>query len=180
MKKLIILTIAVFNSVFAQAQNTENAEEKKDYSANVLTIDSTIKSLYAVISGEKAVDRDWDLFKYLFYKNAKLIPAGKNQEGYPVVNYMKPSDYIKNAGKWMVENGFFEKEISRTTQEFGTMAHVFSTYEAYYNDNDDKPFMRGINSIQLFNDGKRWWIINVYWTQETKRNPIPETFLKSY
>ncbi|MFV0566142.1 MAG: hypothetical protein ACK5NB_09955 [Flavobacteriaceae bacterium] len=177
MKNFIFLSFTLIVSVFAQAQEKPNTEAPKDYSAHVLTIDSTIKSFYAVISGEKAVERDWNLFKFLFYKNAKLIPAGKDKEGYPVVNYMKPGDYIKNAEKWMVENGFFEQEISRTVQEFGNMAHVFSTYEAYHNEEEEKPFMRGINSIQLFNDGKRWWIVNVYWTHETKNNPIPDAFL---
>jgi len=32
--------------------------------------------------------------------------------------------------------------------------------------------MRGIKSIQLFNDGKRWWIVNIYWTQETTKTLI--------
>ena len=43
--------------------------------------------------------------------------------------------------------------------------------------NDEKPFMRGINSMQLMNDGVRWWIINIYWMQESKDNPIPERYL---
>jgi len=32
---------------------------------------------------------------------------------------------------------------------------------------DLKPSMRGINSIQLFDDGTRWWILSVYWQHET-------------
>jgi hypothetical protein len=39
--------------------------------------------------------------------------------------------------------------------------------------------MRGINSFQLFNDGKRWWVVTIYWQQESKDNPIPKEFLKS-
>ena len=58
------------------------------------------------------------------------------------------------------------------------MAHVFSTYEAYKSASDQKPFMRGINSIQLIFDGNRWWIVNIYWTGETKENPIPKKYLK--
>jgi hypothetical protein len=90
---------------------------------------------------------------------------------------MKPDDYIKNSVKWLETNGFFEKEIHRTENTFGNMAEVFSTYECFYNITDKKPFMRGINSIQLWNDGQRWWIVNLYWTQETNRNPIPEAYL---
>ena len=77
----------------------------------------------------------------------------------------------------LVENGFFEKEINRVTNTFGNITQVFSTYESFRSESDEKPFMRGINSIQLLNDGDRWWIINIYWTQESKENPIPDEYL---
>ena len=38
---------------------------------------------------------------------------------------------------------------------------------------DGKPFARGINSIQLLNDGHRWWIVTVYWDSERPDNPLP-------
>ncbi|GAA3589667.1 hypothetical protein GCM10022396_03750 [Flavivirga amylovorans] len=152
-------------------------EQPKDYSENVKTLDNTIKSLYAVISGERGAPRDWELFKFLFKPGAKLIPSGKNKDGELKVRYMSPDDYVKSSGKWLVENGFFEKEIHREVDTFGNIAQVFSTYEAFYSRDDKKPFMRGINSIQLLNDGKRWWVINIYWTQETNENRIPEYYL---
>ena len=34
-----------------------------------------------------------------------------------------------------------------------------------------------LNSIQLWNDGKRWWIVSVFWQAETADNPIPEKYL---
>ena len=37
--------------------------------------------------------------------------------------------------------------------------------------------MRRINSIELFWDGKRWWIANAIWTDETKETPIPKEYL---
>ena len=75
------------------------------------------------------------------------------------------------------ENGFFEKEINRKTETFGNITHIFSTYESFRSEKDETPFMRGINSIQLLNDGKRWWVINIYWTQESNENPIPKEYL---
>ncbi|WP_458626237.1 hypothetical protein [Winogradskyella sp. PC D3.3] len=153
------------------------AQETKDYSKNVATLDSTIATLYSVISGGKGETRNWELFKHLFKKDAKLIPTGKNEKKEITVRYMSPKDYIKTSGQWLVENGFHEVEIQRETQIFGNIAHVFSTYEAYKNETDTTPFMRGINSIQLFNDGKRWWIVNLYWKQESENQPIPKTYL---
>ncbi|WP_179339074.1 hypothetical protein [Winogradskyella ludwigii] len=154
-----------------------NAQEEKDYSKNVATLDSTIATLYAVISGDKGEERNWDLFKHLFKKDAKLIPTGKNQKKEITVRYMSTEDYITTSGQWLVENGFHELEIKRETQTFGNITHVFSTYETYNSKADEKPFMRGINSIQLFNDGKRWWIVNLYWMQESKEHKIPKTYL---
>lgn len=173
MKKYIfLLFIFVSTGIIAQ-------EDKKDYSKKVATIDSTITTLYSVISGDKGVERDWDLFKYLFYKDAKLIPTGKTKEGKTVARYMSPDDYINSSGKWLLENGFHEVEISRQTQTFGNITQVFSTYESFKSKDDTEPFMRGINSIQLMHDGERWWIINIYWMQESKENPIPEEYLKN-
>lgn len=37
--------------------------------------------------------------------------------------------------------------------------------------------MRGINSIQLFDDGNRWWIVSVYWQAETPDLPLPSAYL---
>ena len=39
--------------------------------------------------------------------------------------------------------------------------------------------MRGINSFQLLNDGKRWWVVTIFWLGETPDNPIPKQYLKS-
>jgi len=172
MKKTFILLFIALICFSVNAQD-------KDYSAKVETLDSTLKTLYAVISGEKGEARDWDLFKYLFKPDAKLIPSSKDKTGIYVTRYMSPEDYITSSGNWLVENGFFEIEISRKTQTFGNITQVFSTYESYKSKTDTDPFMRGINSIQLLNDGKRWWIINIYWTQETKENPIPKHYLSN-
>ncbi len=154
-----------------------NAQETKDYSKQVATLENTIETLYSVISGDKGVERDWTLFKYLFHKDAKLIPTGKTEEGRTTARYMTPEDYVKSSGKWLFENGFHEVELSRKVQTFGNITHVFSTYESFRSKDDTEPFMRGINSIQLLNDGARWWIINIYWMQESKENPIPDAFL---
>jgi hypothetical protein len=152
-------------------------EYDEKYLDKVKDLDTTIETLYAVISGEKGEVRDWDLFRYLFLPDAKLIPSGTNRQGVVGIRYMTADDYVTSSGKWLEENGFFEKELRREIVQFGSMTHAFSTYESYRSEADEKPFERGINSIQLFDDGKRWWIVNIYWTGETPANPIPKKFL---
>lgn len=170
MKKLILLVFLTTSLLGAQ-------EKSKDYTHHVTTLDSTIATLYSVISGDAGVERNWDLFKHLFHKDAKLIPTGKSKEGKQIARYMTPQDYINSSGKWLLENGFHEVELNRKVETFGNITQVFSTYESYRSKADKEPFMRGINSIQLMNDGERWWIINIYWMQESEEHPIPETYL---
>ncbi|WP_353778437.1 hypothetical protein [Winogradskyella sp. 3972H.M.0a.05] len=170
--KLKLLSLVCLFSVLVSF-----SQDDSKYLDKVKDLDITIETLYGVISGEKGEERNWELFNYLFKPNAKLIPSGKDQTGTYRVRYMSPQDYIDTSGKWLVDNGFYEQEIHRATQTFGNITQVFSTYEAFRSKSDTEPFMRGINSIQLLNDGKRWWIVNIYWTQESKENPIPKEYL---
>lgn len=147
------------------------------YLDKVQTLDSTIENLYAVISGEKGEARDWELMRYLFHPDAKLIPSGKNEAGGYQARYITVDEYISTSGNWLIENGFFEKEIHREVNTFGNITQAFSTYESFRSEADELPFARGINSIQLLNTGERWWIINIYWIQESADNPIPEEYL---
>ena len=56
---------------------------------------------------------------------------------------------------------------------------MFSTYDSRYKKDDKQPFARGINSFQLLNDGKRWWVVTIYWQGETPENQIPKQYLKN-
>lgn len=173
MKKLMLPIILCF--LITTQLEAQKISDK--YLDKVQTLDSTLETLYGVISGEKGEARNWELFKYLFRPEAKLIPSGKNKEGITGTRYMSPDGYIEASGQWLLDNGFFEKEINRVVHTFGNITQVFSTYESFNSGADTKPFMRGINSIQLLNDGKRWWVVNIFWTQETKENPIPTAYL---
>jgi hypothetical protein len=32
--------------------------------------------------------------------------------------------------------------------------------------------------MQLLNDGKRWWVVMIFWQGEDEKNPLPEKYLK--
>jgi hypothetical protein len=183
-----ILLVAVCVSMFAMTVvGQESTKTKTDmneliesvYSADHKTVDSIIKATYDVISGTKEKKRDWTRFEALFHPDARLIPTGKNKSGMFVGQARTPSEYRKGSEPFFKKNGFFEQEIARRVDVFGHIAQVFSTYESRYTLDDKKPFMRGINSFQLFNDGKRWWVMTIYWQQESRETPIPEKYLTS-
>lgn len=147
---------------------------------DVATQDAIIAALYAAISGPACQHRDWDRFRSLFVPGARLIPTrlGPLPERKASAVVESPDEYINAVRTSMEQNGFFEREIASTIETFGSIAQRFSTYESRRAANDEKPFARGINSIQLLNDGTRWWIVTVYWQGERPDNPIPAQFLK--
>ena len=146
--------------------------------AEVASLDAIITAAYDGISGAAGEKRDWDRERSLFYPGAHLIPTarpGANDGLAPQI--LDVDGFIARVEPYFAEQGFFEKEIARHTEQFGNIAHVWSTYESRHNADDPEPFMRGINSIQLFYDGNRWWIVNIYWQQESAEDPIPEKYL---
>jgi hypothetical protein len=147
------------------------------YAEDVSSLDNILAALYDVISGEADEARDWDRFHYLFIPEARLMPSLPTPDGRMECSVMSPTDYANNAGGWLVENGFFEKEIHRSVEEYGSLVHAFSTYESYRSEADEAPFARGINSIQLMNDGQRWWIVSIYWLGESEDWPLPDRYL---
>jgi hypothetical protein len=111
--------------------------------ADADTIENTLVTLYALISGPAGQPRDWDRFRQLFILHSM---------------------------------GFEERQIAMRVERFGCVAHAWSTYESRHAP-DEEPFARGINSIQLYNDGTRWWVVTVFWDSERVDNPIPATYL---
>ena len=144
--------------------------------ADVASADAILAALYSVISGDAGVPRDWNRFRSLFHPSAHLIPIGGPAAGPTTATFLTPDDYIVRAEPLLMR-GFHEREISRRVETFGHMTHVFSTYDSRRAASDAEPFARGIDSIQLFDDGTRWWIVSVYWQGETPRIPLPPAYL---
>lgn len=144
---------------------------------DVESVDAIINSLYNVISGPAGEKRNWERMRTLFIPEGKLMATGKRQDGTMGKRVMTVEDYITTSGPFLEKDGFFEREIGRKMEQYGSVVHVFSTYDSKRKLEEEKPFMRGINSIQLWNDGKRWWIVSVFWQSETPDNPIPGKYL---
>src|SRR5882724_9250611 len=145
--------------------------------ADVASIDSIIAAVYDVISGPAGKKRDWDRMRSLFAPGARLIPTGPRPGGGYGSRALSVDDYIQRSSPLFEKEGFYEREASRQADMFGQIAHVFSTYESRHSPDDAKPFQRGINSIQLMNDGKRWWIVTIFWQGEDEKNPLPAKYL---
>ena len=64
-------------------------------------------------------------------------------------------------------------------ERFGQIVPRFSTYDSRHAASHTAAFARGINSIQLVNDGPRWWLMNIMWDAERPGLTLPAEYLKS-
>jgi hypothetical protein len=176
--RVVAAAILLALPALARAQApADSARPPRANPADVASVDAIIAALYDVISGPAGQERDWTRFRSLFVPGARLIPTIHPPGGTPRTAVMTPEQYAERASG-LARNGFFEREISRTADQFGAVTQLFSTYESRRAATDAKPFQRGINSIQLFNDGTRWYVVTIFWDGERPDNPIPEKYLK--
>lgn len=163
------------------APGTGGAQEPAPPPANpsdVATVDAILGALYDVISGPAGQVRNWDRFRSLMVPGARLIPTAQRPDGSRTMGIWTVEEYITRAGPGLERNGFFEREIGRTLEQFGQVAHAFSAYDSKRLPTDPEPFARGINSIQMRHDGTRWWIVTIFWDSERADNPIPAKYLR--
>ena len=143
---------------------------------DVSTVDGLVKAFYEVVSGPAGQPRQWARDRTLYRPDVRFV-AMSERDGKPVARIMSHQEYVDGSDAAFVKNGFFEVELRKIVWQFGNMAHVWSTYETRR-----KPggpvIGRGINSLQLYFDGSRWWVASVEWEEERKDNPIPPAFLR--
>jgi hypothetical protein len=143
---------------------------------DVSTMDGIIKTYYDVISGPAGQPRQWSRDRTLYIPEVRFVAMRVDKQQHPLADIMSHQQFVERSNPGLVRSGFYEAEIHRVTHRFGNLAHVFSTYESR-NTKDGPVIQRGINSIELFWDGKRWWIASAIWDDERKDNPIPAEFL---
>lgn len=162
LKKLLLLYIFLPCLGFAQYPLQED----------VSSVDGMISAFYDIVSGPAGEPRNWE-------RDASLYAPGFQfailQDEAGPAGFATPAQFAEMS-KGIEQTGFFETELHRVTETFGNMVHVWSTYEFRTTKNGPVDG-RGINSIQLYNDGNRWWILSASWQTETESFPIPEKYL---
>lgn len=142
------------------------------------SVDAIVAGLYASVSHGPEYEPNWDRLRQLFLPGAIVVPPKpRNAETVQSLSVEEFVDRIRAsiAGRRQAGEplGFTEREISRRADCFGRMCQVFSTYEILRAPSDPASFSRGIHSIQLLDDGRRWWIASMIWDTERPDNPIP-------
>ena len=163
----------------AQAQMKESQAAATDatrITAEVQSPEAVVTAVYAAISGP-AGERDWTRFRALFLPNARFTRTRPQPDGSRSVDSMSVDDFINAAGDYFKKEGFYESAVVNRVFRYGQMVDALSSYESRHTPGD-KPFARGINSMQMISDGKRWWMVSIAWDDERADNPMPKEFLK--
>lgn len=145
-------------------------------SDDVTTLDGIMKAYYDVVSGPAGSLPDIARDQRLHHPNAQVTLLDRRADGSATVTVTTLEGYYQRGGTGPRKRAFYEREISRATQRIGALVHVWSTYEASEVERG-APFSRGINSIQLYWDGQRWWILGWVFDDERNGGRVPPEYL---
>ena len=163
--RLVSTFLFVFMSYSASTFSSQNYPN-----SDVSTIEGIIDEYYEVISGPKGFKYDAEKDQFLHAPKAmitKFSEVGEFQR-HTLLDEQLPllEPYLES---------FYEVEIHRVIEEYGDIAHVWSTFEMQKSA-DSEAFMRGINSISLYYKEDRLWIASWYTQNETDKER-PEKYL---
>ena len=190
MRRRPLLALALLTSAFvapaaAEAQVAATAGAAAPTLApvanprDVESIDAIIAAVYDVISGPAGQPRDWNRFRSLMSPHARLIPTGISRAtGQAVHPALTADEYVSQVGPQLESGGFYERELGRKVERYGNIVHLMSAYDSKRTLQDAQPFTRGVNSFQLWFDGRRWWVLTIFWEAESPNTPIPAELLR--
>jgi len=168
---MLVLLLAAVLSTSAQAR-TPGPSGADD----VTSLDGIMKAYYDVVSGPAGSLPDEARDQKLHHPNAQVTLLDRKADGSATVTVTTLAGYYQRSGAGPRKRAFYEREISRVTQRIGALVHVWSTYESSEVPGG-KPFSRGINSIQLYWDGQRFWILGWVFDDERNGGRVPAEFL---
>ena len=181
-RRFRFLFAAVLFLAFATAPGQTMRRREAAPSADTASVEAAVAAFYASVSHGPGAAPDFERMRSIFLYVGMIVPPKPAGENFAVSDVDGLADrYEKSAAarKEKAATGLVEREIARRTDCFGNVCHVFSTYESRFTEADAKPFERGIHSIQLLRDGRRWWIASVAWEVERPDNPIPAQYLSA-
>ena len=145
---------------------------------DVSSIQNIVKAFYSGISAPAGGKLDRTRLHSLFVPSGR-IAVGLPPDGPRAANviFLSLDQYADGSDSQTAKEGFFDANPANRVEQFGVMAHVYSTYESRTKMEDSKPMARGVKSFELLQSAGRWYILQVYWDSERPDNPLPEHYL---
>ena len=142
---------------------------------DVGSVDGVMRAFCEVTNVPPDGPPQWDRDRTLYVPWIRFVALGSGASGHAAVTVWTHPEFVE-ATQPLVKKGFVEREIFRTARRYGNMVHVDSTYEAWVG--TEKPVRsRGVNSLDLYFDGTRWWVASVVWQSEDAAHPVPPELL---
>lgn len=130
-----------------------------------------VRALYEIVTGPAGAKKDWARMASLFAPGAIVTTTTHDGHSF-LADPQTPAQFASLNDRLLGQRGFYEREVAQQISSFGHIAHVWSSYET--RDRPDGPVrVRGVNALQLLNDGRRWCILSITWDAETAAHPIP-------
>lgn len=163
-----LLAIATATPAFAQAT--------PDYS----TVDGIMTELYASVTRAPGEPFAWERLRAIMLPGGRMLPQPAQRQGES--RLMDVEEFIA----WIDEGwdpiigtpsdqGFFERQTNLVVEEYGDIAHAFTTYEKGPWE-PRQVIGRGINSVQLVKRDGRWYVLSITWDEENTAGPLPERY----
>jgi len=132
------------------------------YGDNVGTLDGIIRAYYDVVTIKKGDNVSYERDSLLHVPGVRVAAIGQDQNGKSVLQYTSLKLFHKESDPYMEKNGFIETEVDRKVEHIHSLWHVWSSYESR-NTTGGPIIERGTNSIELYFDGKRFWILGWFY-----------------
>lgn len=165
-------------AILGSLMSVPSALAQDQLSRDTATPEAIVAATYEAVERRPGGDYDWDRFRSLFLPEARLIPNTEQRDG--GFSVLSPEEFIDWIASVTVvggadDRGFTESGVHNVVEQYGDVAHVFSTYEKHYW-GESEVLGRGINSFQLVNREGRWWIVGIVWDEDYAAGPIPERY----
>jgi hypothetical protein len=176
LRRLILSLPAIALCVHALAAQTPSAPAPDSASTCLpaATLEDIPKAIDAAVSGPAGKDRA--CMRDLLLPGARLAPVTKAEDG-SFEPHILTLDGWTEAVKKRGDVVLYEHQVKVSSEVYGHVAHLWSTYELRLGKPDGKADVRGINSIQAVYDGKRWRILEILWQAESPDLPVPAKYL---
>ncbi len=171
----LLFSLCYFCACSPERNSKASPHKSPSLADDTSSIDTMVKAIYESITFPEGEEPNMERFRQLFATQASFIRV--TPEGTTISN----TEGFISSFKERISSGklksFSEAEISRRTNVYAHIAQVFSAYQKIMNPHDGGSPVRGINSLQLYHDGERWWISSITWEDEQSDNLIPDEYL---
>ncbi|MFT3825620.1 MAG: hypothetical protein QM731_17000 [Chitinophagaceae bacterium] len=169
MKKLTV-AFSLLISLHLSAQEKVKADTTALHS-----IGGIVKEMLRLMSAGKGKARNFEALRNLFLPGARFTILNHSDSLPQGVESVSLDEFMELIHDDYYEQGYTERELVKTVNQFNGIAHVFQSFEGRDASNEAE---RGMNSYQLVYTGNRWWIANILWTVETAKVKLPAAYLK--